>query len=302
MKKKLLLTMLVIGNLSYAEYTIRFDISDKIKMTNTPIVNPPAEEWVVTTPIYSNYTITKTAYDCQNWTPAPNTIIIDSTIQQSSSNCKVDQERLVYNQERNTVSGEVRSVGSPITEKNTLTNGFANRMYTVSFGEWNLNDSNCENWSPDPLSLPASPTNITEQTRTCTENRTRVRNESFVSNETDQIILLPTINEIDSISNTTSRNIYEDFFCDGYTGDSWKGYLVFKDGSGEFGIDDDTIFTNKNTREVESILRKGTEYIEGLNDSSIYIFYKGNFMSTITYTGKAADMYQICTRNFHLII
>lgn len=298
MRIKPLVATLCLCSLSLADYTIQIDISDKLNISKSPIVTPPTEdEWITTTPLYSNYVEKRSAYNCSNWLPDASTITTGTTFQQDASNCKVDQERSVQAQEKNTRTNAVRSVGSPTTEINTLSNQTGHRSYTVALSEWISSDSTCGNWLPQPLSLPATPTNITQQTQTCNENKTRTRSESYVDNESSQLVSLPDKTETNAEPTTKSRSTNESFNCKSDTvGDDWNVYMVFKDGSGQYALVEDNDFTNQNTGNYQ--FSTGVEYKESPSDTNVSIFYRGNFVETRNYFEKVVDIYQVCTRKF----
>jgi hypothetical protein len=299
MKVKLLVVALCLCSTSFAEYSIRIDIRDKFNITKEPSIPevPDApEEWAAAAPLYGEYTEQRASYDCNGWAPNPNTVLTSSTFQQNSSNCKVDQQRTVQAQEKNK-SGVVRPVGSPTIESHTLTNQTASRSYTVALSNWESDAGTCGSWSPNPLSLPASPTNVAEQTQTCNENKTRTRNESYVDNETSQTVSLPAKDETDSTPTTKSRDVNESFACQAdVTGDDWNAYLVFKDGSGEYALMEDNSFANKSNGTYQ--FKTGIEYKESDSDTEVNIFYKGSFVETRNYYSQVVDVYQACTRKF----
>lgn len=274
-------------------------MKDKFDMVNTPTqpeVPTTPDEWVSTTPLYGNYTETRSAYDCSNWLPLSSTITTTSSFQQSSSTCKVDQSRTVQAQERNT-AGDIRAVGSPITESNTLSNQPATRSYTVTLSEWSTDAGTCDNWSPQPSTLPASATNITEQTQTCNDNKSRTRNESYINNETSSVVTLPPTTETDRTPTTKSRDVSDSFSCEADTsGDEWNAYLVFKDGSGEYALLEDQSFNNPETGNYQ--FRTNVEYKDSPEDTAVYIFYKGAYVTTRSYYSQTVDVYQACTRVF----
>lgn len=296
MRNKLLSVVFCLCSVSLAEYTIKIDISDKLNINKIP-TTPIPDEWELTTPLYGNYVVKKPAYDCNNWAPAASTVSISTTFQQNASNCKVDQERTVQAQERNKTTGIVRAIGSPTVESNTLNNQVATRNYTIAMSQWVVEDSTCDSWTPEPLSLPANQTNVTEQTQTCNENKSRTRSESFVDNESSQIVHVPDVKETEKTPTTQSRSVNESFNCQtDTTGDDWNVYMSFKDGSGEYALMEDMDFSNPNTGNYQ--FAKNTEYKESPDDTRVYIFYKGNFVETRNYYAKMVDVYQVCTRQF----
>lgn len=80
------------------------------------------EEWIATTPTYSEWTNVGTIYGCLVWTPETNTIDNGQSFTQTATDCKQDQTRTRQDREQEVNTLSYRDVGELITENQTLTN------------------------------------------------------------------------------------------------------------------------------------------------------------------------------------
>jgi hypothetical protein len=80
------------------------------------------ENWVATTPTYTNWVNSGEIYGCSNWSPDPSTVTSGQTFTQTATDCEQDQTRTRQNREQETTTLVYKNVGSPITETQTLNN------------------------------------------------------------------------------------------------------------------------------------------------------------------------------------
>ena len=79
------------------------------------------ETWVPTVASYSEWVNFEELYDCTNWTPDVYDINSGVEFEQTATDCKQDQTRTRQDREQGNVSFEIRDVGEPIEETQTLT-------------------------------------------------------------------------------------------------------------------------------------------------------------------------------------
>jgi hypothetical protein len=80
------------------------------------------EEWVLSTPTYSDWVNSGEKYDCITWTPDPATIDNGQSFTQTSNDCKQNQTRTKQDREQEVNTLEYRNVGELITETQILEN------------------------------------------------------------------------------------------------------------------------------------------------------------------------------------
>jgi hypothetical protein len=113
MKTKTLLTALALAcslNSAFATNEIRMQ---------APVKYVSPGEWVATTPLIGSPQVVSTV--CGNWTPDPDTIVKDTSFEQSRS-CDVTSSQSTQQRERFTKTGEIRNVGEPILKTSIQTN------------------------------------------------------------------------------------------------------------------------------------------------------------------------------------
>ena len=79
------------------------------------------ETWVAITPTYTDWANSGVLSECSNWTPDASTVDAGKTFTQTATDCKQPQTRTVQNREQALGSKEIRNVGAPNTENNTIT-------------------------------------------------------------------------------------------------------------------------------------------------------------------------------------
>jgi hypothetical protein len=80
------------------------------------------ENWIPTTPSYGDWTNNGSVYNCSGWTPDASTGDIGTTVNQTSSNCSINQTRTVQNREIETTIGKIRNVGD-LQSESRIENG-----------------------------------------------------------------------------------------------------------------------------------------------------------------------------------
>ncbi|WP_137088462.1 hypothetical protein [Ectopseudomonas oleovorans] len=131
------LTVLTLGA-TQAEYTIKIPLeqnqggslpSGTISIKNiTP--QAPIENWMPTTPFYTEWVNDGEPFDCTNWSPDPSTVAIGETFTQTATDCEQDQTRNRQDREQETTTSAIRNSGSAIVEIQTLTNQPSERPAT----------------------------------------------------------------------------------------------------------------------------------------------------------------------------
>lgn len=116
--KKIALTLLIASfSTSFATYQVVYPNqivnfkSDIVKETFTP-----------TDPFISDWSDVGAPYDCNNYTPDPAGYAYGVKFNQTTNNCKMDQERTIQNRQISSITNEISNVGSPSVEKQTLEN------------------------------------------------------------------------------------------------------------------------------------------------------------------------------------
>lgn len=142
------------------------------------------ENWAESDPTYTSWVDTNALYDCSTWNPNPATYNSTTTFIQTSL-CKTDQERQRQDREQERFTDQIRDIGAPVVETQTLNDQQASRSYSISVGEWtNVGEAfGCTNWSPEPSSVTIGQSFI-QTSSDCKLNQARSRSESFVNHKT----------------------------------------------------------------------------------------------------------------------
>jgi len=177
------------------------------------------EQWVLSTPIYSEWVNSGSIYDCTNWTPSENTINKGEVFTQTATDCKQNQTRTRQDREQEITTLAYRDVGSLVDETNVLL-GQINTRSSIGtmenwiaaspiYSEWINSGSlyDCTNWSPDPSTVNSG-VSFTQTATNCKQNQTRTKQER----EQDTITLayrnigelITETNVLNSQSNTRS--------------------------------------------------------------------------------------------------
>ena len=139
------------------------------------------ESWSAVSPGYGAWTNVGAAYDCSNWSPAPETVTIGQSFQQSGT-CSQNQTRSVQDREKEATTGAIRDSGQPYSETRVSTTtqtrqatGTKESWASTSpiYGSWtNVGAAyNCANWTPATNTVTIG--QGFQQTGTCSLNQTR---------------------------------------------------------------------------------------------------------------------------------
>ncbi|MDT8925143.1 hypothetical protein RBE51_20335 [Pseudomonas taiwanensis] len=171
-----------------------------ITVSNTRDSVGTLEDWVATTPTYTDWVKVKEPYSCGNWTPSGSGYTSSTSFTQSSSTCSLDQTRNRQDREYESNTGIYRDKGAVVAENRTLNNQSATRSYQVVLGTWTNNGAltGCSNWSPDPSTVTVG-ANFTQTATNCSQAQSRSRIEQFTDNETGKVVV--------SVNSTESRTI-----------------------------------------------------------------------------------------------
>lgn len=124
--KKTLITLSILGAISFtsANYTLKYPLeqaqggslpSGTISIKNiTP--QAPIENWMPTTPFYTEWVNDGEPFDCTNWSPDPITVALGETFPQTATDCQQQQIRTRQDQEIETNTSTVRTTGDSVIE------------------------------------------------------------------------------------------------------------------------------------------------------------------------------------------
>ncbi|MFK4132214.1 hypothetical protein ACI2KR_07965, partial [Pseudomonas luteola] len=126
------------------------------------------------------------AYDCSNWSPAPETVTVGQSYTQTASDCKQNQtrsrvERFVDHASGSTITAVNSTESQVITGQSSTRNSVGTKQTwvaaTPSYTAWTTTSSldNCSNWTPSPsVYTESNTTNTFKQTaNNCTTTQTR---------------------------------------------------------------------------------------------------------------------------------
>lgn len=146
---------------------------------SAPILS--AGSWEITDARYGGWVDSEAAASCGSWLPSASTVASGTAFTQKS-NCWVDQERSVQDQEQNLSSKAIRSVGKSYLEYQTVIRSMS-RQAVGSMASWVAADpvystwynngpvSNCGEWSPQIASGYTASASI-NQTSLCEQKQT----------------------------------------------------------------------------------------------------------------------------------
>ena len=123
MKTLIYLFIIALFSLSYANYIIKFQTPDPkaIKFVEKTSVAPEENEiWNSIEPIITEWTNIGETYDCINWNPDAATVPLGTFFEQTATDCKQDQTRTLQNREQEVTSLQIRNIGTPVIENQTL--------------------------------------------------------------------------------------------------------------------------------------------------------------------------------------
>ncbi|HFG1572453.1 TPA: hypothetical protein ACGFXZ_001423 [Vibrio cholerae] len=139
---------------------------DDIKYRTVPGTKNP---WLSTASAFGEWTDTDAPHSYTSWDPA---IVNQTSNFTQSRSYKQNQTRYEQKQQKNAVTGEIRSVGEQQTN-NRILDLSETRTITVSVSGWSNSGGvySCSGWSPSPSTV-ASGTGFT-QTRSCSQIQVR---------------------------------------------------------------------------------------------------------------------------------
>lgn len=187
-----ILAILIFGTISFtsANYTIQVPLEkgNGGTLPNGSINIIPmnqAEEWLPTTPNFTNWVNINSPYDCTEWGPNPSGITVGVSYTQTANDCKQEQTRTRQEREQETTTLSYRDVGLPITENQVITTtDTRNAVGTMEswidtdpvYTTW-INSGvlyGCSNWSPAPSTVNSG-VSFTQTATDCSQNQTRDR-------------------------------------------------------------------------------------------------------------------------------
>lgn len=80
----------------------------------------PIENWMPTTPFYTEWVNDGEPFDCTNWSPDPITVALGETFTQTATNCSQRQTRNGQDKELDTATGNLRDKGNPYLEDRVI--------------------------------------------------------------------------------------------------------------------------------------------------------------------------------------
>ena len=160
------------------------------------------ENWMAFDPTYTSWVDTNALYGCTSWTPNPAVYTETTNFTQTANNCRTDQDRLRQDREQERYTEEIRDVGEPIVESQTLTGQSASRPYSVVLGAWTTSGVPyaCSNWSPAVETVGKGIT-FTQNASDCKLDQLRSRTESFKDHKTGATVPVAKPNEGRTLTN-----------------------------------------------------------------------------------------------------
>lgn len=158
-----------------------------ITVNDTRSATGTMEAWVSTTPVYTAWVNTGSITSCSNWSPATNTVTINTSFTQTATDCQQAQTRNKQNREQETTTLAYRNVGSPIVENQSITISNTRSAIgtketwvatTSTYTTWANSGSitSCTNWSPAVTSVNKG-TTFTQTATDCKQPQTRSRQD-----------------------------------------------------------------------------------------------------------------------------
>lgn len=181
-----------------------------VKQTITVSQNRDAvgilENWMAFDPTYTSWIDTNALYGCTSWTPSPAIYTSTTNFTQTANNCRTDQERLRQDREQERFTEELRDVGEPIVESQTLSGQSASRPYAVVLGAWTTSGVPyaCSNWSP-AVETVGKGIAFTQNATDCKLDQFRTRAESFVDHKTGATVPVAKPNEGRTLTNQANN-------------------------------------------------------------------------------------------------
>ncbi|MBX9838972.1 MAG: hypothetical protein K2X69_11760 [Silvanigrellaceae bacterium] len=203
MKKSLIaIAILFSTGIVTAEYILKYGMEESqggvlpndsiIFFTQEP--TSPTENWITTTPLYTEWVNNGEPFDCTNWSPDPSTIVLGQAFTQTADDCQQQQTRTRQDQEIETTTSSLRNVGEKVIENQTIL--ATDTRYsegtlevwiptTPLYTEWVDKDDpfDCTNWSPDPSTVALGQT-FTQTADDCKQQQTRTRQDQEIETTT----------------------------------------------------------------------------------------------------------------------
>ena len=172
-----------------------------------------AIEWTQSDPFYGEWTDVGSLYGCANWSPATSTVTAGQAFTQTATDCEQDQSRTRQDREVESNTGEIRNVGTPVTEARIVTASSTRQAVgtkeswvaiTPSYSSWvNVGSVyNCTAW--DPATSTVWVGNTFTQYRTCYQSQQRTVQNREQEQTSGQIRNTTTTEESGAI--TVSQN------------------------------------------------------------------------------------------------
>lgn len=118
-----------------------------------------AGSWSSIASVVSGWTNVGGPTSCTNWSPSTDTVNVGTSFSQTASDCQQDQQQSVQAREQNSVTNEIRNVGTPQVSHKSLTVSSTRTAMGTFAGTWsaiasvtsawtNVGVASCINWSP----------------------------------------------------------------------------------------------------------------------------------------------------------
>jgi len=155
------------------------------------------ETWTATTPTYTDWMNSGAVYACSDWSPATSTVTIGQAFTQAATDCKQDQTRKRQDREREGTTGEIRNVGNPVTETQTI-RASSTRQATGTKETWAATTPTytswvnagevygCTSWAPATSTVTVGQA-FTQTATDCSQNQTRTRQDREAETTTGEI-------------------------------------------------------------------------------------------------------------------
>lgn len=221
--KKTLIALSILGTIGFtsANYNIQVPLEQTKggSLPNGSIIftnQAPAENWVATTPIYTDWVNFGELTNCTNWTPNPNTVAIGETFTQTASDCQQQQSRTRQDLEIETNTSATRNVGEEVIENQTI--AATDKRETEGTGTpWDIfadarglsKTWNNLTWmSANLTEVPSSPYPLTSVTSLNLQSNqlTNVDGLSNLTSVTTLNLAANKLTNVDGLSNLTSVN------------------------------------------------------------------------------------------------
>lgn len=219
----LVLSIIISTNIAIAEYTVNVPLESEQGGTlpqGSIIISPmnQTENWIIISPTYTNWVNDGDPFNCTNWSPEQNTVATGQNFTQTATDCEQNQTRTRQDREQETTTLEIRNVGTPVTENQTLINQSNTRSnigtqeiwfaITPIYTSWINSGSiyGCTNWSPETNTVTIGQS-FTQTANDCKQDQIRTRQDR--EQETTTLAIRDAgslVTENQTITVTDSRN------------------------------------------------------------------------------------------------